>query len=237
MASPAVGSRNGNGLTTAGTTFTTSSIGSVVGQLYIIFLRITGAATGISVNATGGTGAFTEFTPANNDASDDTTTCWYRMYTGGEAATITATWTGSNKAACTYYAITGAETPGTQPPEAVAQVGTGANADPDPITPTGGSKDYLFLVFLAMDGETQTISQAPTNYVNLIAFNSGTGGSAATNCRVGSAERALTAASDDPGAFTSDAPGAGWTAFTVAVHPPGTSGNTYTKSGFGRESA
>ena len=68
-----------------------------------------------------------------------------------------------------------------------------------------------------MDGETQTFSHA--TYTNVQNGNSGTGGAAATNCRIGSGSLQKTAASENPGAFTAAAPQTGWTAWTIAIHP------------------
>lgn len=154
-----------------------------------------------------------------SDASNDVTHILYRWCDGTEGASVSVDLSGTAKGATIVYRITGAENPSTQAPEvSTVAVGTGANADPTGVTPTGGSKDYLWIVFAGADGEGITYT-APTNYGNTENTNSGVDGAASGNLCIGSASRQLAAASEDPGAFTNGAPTTGWTAYTVAIHP------------------
>lgn len=88
------------------------------------------------------------------------------------------------------------------------------NPDPPNFAPTGGSKDYAFLAgYFARDSATPSVT--PTDYLNVA--NAGAGSGMMSTCT-----RALTAASDDPSAYTTS--NNDWTAFTIAVHPAGASG-------------
>lgn len=141
----------------------------------------------------------------------------YRQADGGEGASITVTTSSLTKSAHIAKRYAGHESFATRAPEA----GVGANnlsTDPNPpsITPTGGSKDYLFEAEAVTDGEDFTWT-APTSYTDQLTTNTGIGGASSTNCSVASARRALTAASEDPGVYTHVS--AHWCAQTVAIHP------------------
>lgn len=214
MASPVDAGRAATNVSTAATPWTITLPASVAaGDLLICFIR--GSTNTIS-SFTG----WTQLAIDSSDASDDQTAIYYRWSDGADPVSLA--WVANTKGAAITWRITGAANPATQAPEvsAVAVGTTTANTcNPNAVTPTGGSKDYLFLAMGGEDQETGAFTAAPTNYINLQAANSGTGGLATTNVLMGGASRQLTAASDDPGAFTHAAAGNGWTAFTVAVHP------------------
>ena len=217
MASPVDSARQGTNITTAGTTHNINVGSPAAGTLLIVFLRFAAAPGAYTFS-----GYFAVVADDSSDASDDTTGIAYKWADGTEGATDTLTTTNSIKMCAICWEITGAENPLTQAPEgsAVAVGTTTANtANPNIVTPTGGSKDYLFLAMAAQDGEVGSYTAAPTGYSNLITANSGTGGAAATNCYMGGASRQLTAASENPGNFTHGAATNGWTAYTVAIHP------------------
>lgn len=215
MASPSE-TRTSTSVATAATSFNINVGSPAASQLLVVFVRFAGAP---------GTVTFTGYTPfvsaEASDASDDVTYLFYREATGSEGATDPLSCVNSVKLASITWIVTGAEDPAVQAPQnSTVAVGTNTAPDATTVTPTGGSKDYLFLYVLGCDGETQTFG-IPATYANLVNQNSGTGGAAATNCRVGGGSRQLTAASEDPAAASLDlAPTTGWTAFVVAVHPP-----------------
>jgi hypothetical protein len=158
-----------------------------------------------------------------SDATDNAISIIYREAAGSD--TLSWDMSGSVKGATIVWRITGAAAPGTQAPEiddvAGATYTTTANtANPPLNTPTGGSKDYLFIAMGAQGGEVGAFTAGPTNYINFQAANSGTGGTPGTNCQMGGATRQLTAASEDAGVFTHAAADLGGKAFSVAVHPP-----------------
>lgn len=199
------------------------SVNPTAGQLIVVGIRFAGAP---------GTITFTGYTvlagPDTSDASDDSTVLYYRWADGSEGSSDPISWVNSVKGCAAGFIIDGAENPATQAPQtSTVAIGTTAanSGNPTTVTPTGGAKDYLYLAFMALDGELNTPSAAPTNYtlnaddVTSGVNNSGTAGAAATNCTIAMGWRKLNAASEDPGAFTHAAATTGWTAWTIAVHP------------------
>lgn len=138
----------------------------------------------------------------------------YRQSDGDEGPDENFTTDFAQKSAHSCYRITGHEDPSTQAPEA----STGADSvssspDPDALSPTGGSKEYLWLAAQGHDGLVTT-DTFPINYTDGISAESTGGGSVG----VGSAERQLEAATENPGIFILSG-SEEWQAGTVAVHP------------------
>jgi hypothetical protein len=219
MASPVDAARLSSSITTAADPLSVnlpSGLGTA-GELLVVYGRTAGAQT---FNLPSGWTWLLENNIA--DATDDATSIIYRWTDGTETSPFSWDVSAAAKGATLSWRITGAENPATQVP----QVGTintgttGANvANPGAVTPTGGSKDYLFLAAMGLDGEGNGPTGFPTNYINATGANSGTGGAVATNCSVGGASRQLTASTEDPGAFTHLTATTGWMALTVAIHP------------------
>lgn len=184
------------------------------GDLLVALIRL---GTNATITFPGGWNALKNEVP---DSDSDTVAIAWREADGSEGATFDLTVSASAKAAAIVYRITGAEDPDTQPPE-VTTVATGSSADVDPpsISPTGGSKDYLFLALGTSGAGGATGSNTwPSNYDDGQATASSTGGTSGSRSSVYGAGRELTASSDDPGTFTLGA-GRVWSAYTVAVHP------------------
>jgi hypothetical protein len=216
MASPVDSARQATNVTAAANSHNINVGSPVSGTLLIVLVRFPGAPGAVTFTG------YTQLAADTSDASDDDTRLYYRLADGNEGATDVLTTGNSVKLAAICWEITLAENPATQAPQlsTVAVGTTTANtANPTGVTPTGGSKDYLFLAVAAQDGEVGAYTAAPTNYLNLVTANCGTGGVPASNCYMGGASRQLTAASEDPGAFTHGAATTGWTAWTIAIHP------------------
>lgn len=217
MASPVDSARPTSATTTAGTNHTINVGSPAAGSLLVVGIRF--AVAPGTVTFTG----FTQLASDTSDASDDQTMVFYRWCDGSEGASEALSTQNSTKMSAICWVVTGAINPSTQAPQisTVAVGTTTANTcNPGSVSGTGGSKAYLFLAFGGLDGEPATyFTGAPTNYTNITSANSGTAGQPATNCAVGGASRQLTAASDDPGAFTHGAAATGWTAWTIVVHP------------------
>lgn len=216
MAAPTDGARINTNVSTAATTHNVNVGSPVLGTLLIVFSRFP---------ADPGAVTFTGYTvlagPNTSDATDDTTTIFYRWADGAEGASDVLSPTNSVKGAHLSWEILGAEHPASSLPQ-VSAVSVGTTTL---NTATGNSasvvippRDTLYLTMAAGDGEVGAYTAAPTNYVNLVVGNSGTGGLAATNCFIGGASRQILAStSDDPGVFTHAAHTGGWTAYTVAI--------------------
>lgn len=150
------------------------------------------------------------------DASDDTTSVWYKIATGSEGGSVTVNGTASLKFAAMAWRITGGTTPEINP----AVTGASTTPDPGANTPSGGSGDYLFVWLGGWEGEqTSPPASQPINYSTPVGANSGVGGQIATNCRVAGATRAVTGTSEDPPSWTISVTDQ-WTAWTVSVGPP-----------------
>ena len=216
MASPVDEARAGTNVTTASTTWNIN-VGSPVAETLLIVLVRFAAAPG-TVTFTG----YTLLVGSSTDASDDTTNVYYRWADGTEGPTDPLSPANSVKGCAICWEITGALDPSLGAPEfsTVAIGTTTANtANPDVMTPSGGSNDYLFLALMGLDGEGNAPTASPTNYSAVTTANSGTTGAVATNCSIGGGSRQLTGTTDDPGVFTHAAATTGWTAWTVAVYP------------------
>lgn len=217
MASPVVTLATATSISTAATSINVNTGTPAAGDLAIVCGRFAGAP---------GTVTFTGYTIMPNspdvaDASDDSTWVWYRVCNGAEGTTDALSTVNSVKSAFVYHRITGAEAPGTQPPQdTVATIGTGANLTLPVITPTGGPKDFLYIAFSGLDGETQGFG-APSGFTLTALADSGTGGAVATNCRIACAKAETTnTSSAGGGTFGNSAPNAGVTGFVIAIHPP-----------------
>lgn len=214
-ASPSVVSR-GSGAINLDTVTVTLSGTPASGNLYIVFLQSHTTTNTWSQNT--GTTGWTELYDTNGQA------VYYKQIGASEPNPV---FLQSSTVRCGYSVlqITGHENPSTQAPQVGTQAsGSGTTPNPPSVTPTGGSKDYLFVAF---GGTVSSVSYtaAPTNYSNLNAFDSGAGPNGAAGA---TAERQYTAASDDPGTFTA---GSGsWYANTVAVHPAPAASPTFTQN-------
>ncbi|MGH2692313.1 MAG: hypothetical protein ACRDHM_07385 [Actinomycetota bacterium] len=142
----------------------------------------------------------------------------YRQATGTEGSTVTMTSDIEDSVSAVAFRITGHESFATRSPEAPASAsGTSSSPDPPAVSPTGGAKDYLFIA-LAGNNNNNTIDTGPASYTNLTR---------PTGNHLGTAERLLNAASENPGTFNQGG-GVAWRASTIAVHP--SSGVALTRS-------
>ena len=160
---------------------------------------------------------------------------WRKGPPAGVTSTPVTTTTTTRAA---FYAarITGATDPTVQPPQmSTGTTGDSGNPDPNSLTPTGGSKDYLWFAFAGFGVNTcsTTVGTYPAGYgsgqVQL------TGGGSPQEANLGVARLAATGASQDPGAFAlidRDTLAACTTstqmAATMAIHPAAAVGSGFT---------
>ena len=194
------------------------------GDLLLVFGRVAVNTGGIAVTG----GGWTILDDAT-DAADDVTYWGYRdtLADGTEDGTTITVTHGNGKMVAYTMAIGGAADPATTPPQAsTVAIGTSTTPNPTTCTPTGGAKDYMWIWFGGWSGEQTLSKAAPTNYTDQPDLTSGTGGAVTTNVQIKTARRTLNAASEDAGACgtLSIAP-AGWTAWTIAIHPVQTATN------------
>lgn len=218
MAFPQVETENTSGESSAVTSHTVSlPTGIASGDLLLVFMAIdAGSAPFTSFPA-----GYTEIKDVSETTNDVTLAVAYRVADGGEGATITVTTTPSAQSAHATYRISGHDSSTTAPEISTGVSGDSQIPDPDSLTPTGGSKDYLWVANCVVDGSGSTgpweVTGIPTNYTNLV--NSESGG-ATLGATVGLGRRELAAASEDPGTFVAgDSGGKEWYAAQLAVHP------------------
>ena len=216
MAFPSVAGRQTSAVTSNTTSHTVTLPGSIsAGNLLIAVFSY--GITGNTVTFPAGWNAIANGAAEQTNGSDEGIATAWRKADGSEGANITVT-TGVNaRSASVVLRITGHIDPATQVPEAANTVGLNGSADPPSLTPTGGAKDYLWIACGA-NSHLDSYTGAPTDYSNLTATEADTG-TAGNSSQVGTAERQLNAASEDPGAFTGANAAAEWAAVTIAVHP------------------
>lgn len=153
----------------------------VAGRLLLCFLLQNGQSS---------QGGFTGWTAlfAGMNNSSTYLRAYVKVAAGSDTATVTNT-SAQNSSAVTYQVDSWS---GVLANVAFATAAT--VSDPPSLTPAGGSADYLW--FAAAASFSGTATAAPTNYTNLQAF------SASANPLGGVAQRALTAATENPGTFT-----------------------------------
>jgi len=145
---------------------------------------------------------------------------FYKKATSSSETDPTSTYNAAGSAGWFTCALTGAEDPATQAPE-VAGASGGYNKYPDPpsVTPTGGSKDYRWVVMETNSDGRRTCDNGPSGYdgTNNLqeTYDTGVGSAGGTG---GMSSRAYTGSSEDPGTFTLSN-SSNWDAVTIAIHP------------------
>lgn len=215
MAAPVDSARVATNVTTAAATWNVNVGSPVAGTLVIVYL-VSAAATG-GATFTGYSEIMSPFTGAFGNVHH----LYWRWADGTEGASDVWDPVNSVKGAAISWEVTGAanESP------AVSTNGTHTTvantANPPSVAPTSPPQDTLYIAVAGGDGEVGAYTAAPTNYANIQAANSGTGGSAASNVFIGGASRQLLASSsDDPGTFTHAAHTNGGSSFAIAIRPP-----------------
>lgn len=199
---------------------------TVAGDLFIGAFFATATYSGTPAAPTGWTHLFNA--SLGGAASGDKGQIMYRFADGSEGSTIVVSTGGTSvKHHALFYRISGVDT-GSPPEISTEAVANSAAPNPGSLTPSGGSKAYLWLALYTIEGIGAAPSAIPTNYTSHATSTIATSGStAATNARQAWAYRALTAATEDPGAFTAPA-AEDWSAWTIAVYP--SAGTLFTKS-------
>lgn len=188
------------------------------GDLVLVLFRTTDGSAGVAWPA-----GFTELGESTADASNDATSIACRRVDGtegwGGSGNLITLATANAQFLALAWRISGAEDPAVQLPELSAvAVGTNTAADASVCTPTGGAKDYLWLILGGYDGVAASPpGTPPPGYSNVQATL--TFGGWPTAMWLFGAERSSHGASEDPGVWTIGTPQAGWTAWTLAVHP------------------
>lgn len=214
-ASPVVESRATSSTDTSSTSHSVTLPSGIAANDLIVLIGVAYPIAGYTWTPPSGyTGL--DNTPANAEPA-----LWYRYADGTESGSVTFTSSTAGQSTWVAFRISGAENPAIQAPEA----GTAASAisaapNPPSLSPTGGSKNYLWIAAAGyLDG--LVASAAPASYSNLQTDNSG-GTTALVDVGISTAERSVAGASEDPGAFTGNTSANGGWAQTFAIHPAST---------------
>ena len=199
MATPTVQTTS-TGYTTGTSHVLTMPAGIAAGDLLIAFFSSSGPSTQTY------SGSWAELYDMATGATLAGVGVWLTA-AGGDTLTVTSSI--SVDAMHVIYRISGQHA-SSAPEAGTSATGNSANPDPPTLSPSWGSETTLWLA--AMHHDAGTISVIPTNYTDSIKKDD------AGSPIIGTARRALTAASDDPGTFTVSAIEA-WVAQTVAVRP------------------
>src|SRR5262245_19737195 len=218
MASPTIRSVTGTNGTSASATPVVNLPSSVNGgdTIFVIFRSAAGGAIGWPDST------WNEMVDAAPDGSGDQVGIAWKRAVGGEGGTTITLSSANAKFGAIAWAVAGATDPRVRAPE-LSTVATGTTGQPNAttVTPTGGSKDYLFITFALNEGEQTGITAYPTNYTDGQSglVNSGTAGAATTNVTLEGAGRQATASSEDAGAWNIAGTLSNWSAYTAAFHP------------------
>jgi hypothetical protein len=210
MAFPSVAARNTSSTGTASTSHSASLPASISsGDLLIV-------AVGCTVLS--GTTPATFSTPSGWDVLDTggatrvSSVAWYRVADGGEGASVA--FTTSINAQTSHVSLRIIDHDAATPPEAGMATNPATQGDSPSLTPAGGALDYLWLYLLGAgrgnDG-TMSVDTFPTDYTDGQQI-------ATARSLAASAEQALNASAEDPGApALTDVQGN--FPYTVAVYP------------------
>lgn len=189
-----------------------------VGELLVMMVR---ANNPTSVTNPSGWNQLVNLDVVGTELDDNIILITYRVADGTEGATVNVDTGAAAKFSAIVWRISGAADPNSQPPELSTHAfSTGSTSvDPTTVTPTGGTKDYLFLWLGGNQGETTSPpGAAASGYTNLVGANSGIGGATTSNNRAYGCTRQASVSSEDPGAITISG-SESWSAWVMAIHP------------------
>jgi len=220
MAFPAVSGTPAEGAVTSAGTSHAVTFTQTTGHLVVIVI-----ATAVTVEVVSTDEVFTNLFPTVGNTHR--LHIFYRYLTGSEGGTHTFT-TASTKSAWISFNITGADTVLTPMVGTVATATSNAPDSPS-LSPTGGSKDYLWIACFQQNGEEDDDNtwqnNTPTgtgggSYSPALGYQKTTGiaSAATTNTQVCAAYRQYTGATEDPSAWSTDQSLA-WRAQTIAIYP------------------
>jgi hypothetical protein len=197
----------------------------VSGETLLVLSGMDGGPTmsGFSAGWAGATGTTT---------GQVSTLAYWKQSDGTEGGTTFDYTTGAaEKSASVSFRVNNAEAHATQAPESASTNhggGAASTYDPPNLTPTGGSKDYLWFAWAAQDGGATGSGTYPTSYTNGNEINSSAGG----DVTVSYSRRELAAASENPGSGNLSA-SQERNSWTVAIHPGAGGPATTPKGVFG----
>lgn len=140
----------------------------------------------------------------------------WRKADGLEGPTMLVTTDASKQSVHITYRISGAPDPTITPPEAsVGASQDNSTPNPDSLTVSGGSDEYLWIAVAGSDDGTDLYTSYPVDYGNGESYQSA---ESSVGCNVAVARRELEAETENPGNFVIEN-NERWYAVTIAVYP------------------
>ncbi len=138
---------------------------------------------------------------------------FYKIADGTESGQVTFTAGATTTAIWVSFRIKNFH--GTQAPEAATASGDSTNADSPSLSPSWGSEPTLFLSIAGhAAASAAAFSAGPSGYSDFLCKGASSGGSAVS---IASADKKVTAASENPGNFTASGSNRWWAAATIAI--------------------
>jgi|SRR6185503_969716 len=216
MASPAVVTTNANSLTTPGTSYNMALPASIVADNLLLAWVCVNVKDASTIVFPAGWNIIIDDIALASPATSREVFAWKKA-TGSEGATANLTQGTSTRWCAITYQVSGALDPSIQVPQfATIVTGSSTSMNAGAVTPTGGTKEYLFIVL----GATPSASSVtvPTNYGGRLTITN------ALDLQLHACSRQATVSSEDPGGWAIS-PTNPWMSTVVAIHPTGVSGS------------
>lgn len=219
MAYPTVAATNNSNSTTLNATTHTVNLPANIsaGDLLLIFFSSAGGIEGASINTPSGWSSLGLKLGSVPDGEFPRQVVFYKTASGSEGSSVNVS-TNQMGSSHVTYRITGWS--GT-PEISTGAIGTSSTPDCDTLTPSGGSKEYLWIALCStyQSAGGHTISGYPTGYTGSQVFNNGNGNSGCPKTAVST--KNATASSDNPSTYATTGwdSGDGWTCRTLAISP------------------
>lgn len=140
---------------------------------------------------------------------------WWKVATGSEGAT--QTWTAGTATTASWQVRQITNWHGSQAPEYVSNNGDAVAINLSSVTASWGSDDNTVFALVGSSANTMNFTGAPSGYTSLASTTASSGGGASN---AGSSYKQVSAASDDPGAYTVSQ-NRWWAGITVIVRGAG----------------
>ena len=147
----------------------------------------------------------------------------YKVSDGTEGSSVTITISSAQQACSRSYRITGHDSSAEANTSAIS---SSTSQTPPSITPSYGSRDYLFIAVDHVDTYLYTINTFPSGYGNTSDLKSGSGGA---RCGLGTCDRQATVTTETPTNFILSIARTGLTS-TIAIPAPSAGGGGLTAS-------
>lgn len=181
------------------------------GGLLVIAIR---SARGTGTSTPNAPAGWTQVADTGGQAGGDLAIL-ARVADDSEGDAVTVDFSASGSAAWVAYRVTGSALLGS-----IIEAAVDSQVDSPPnLTPSWGAANNLWIAVDSIRGYLNDFLAAPADYEGLTSAVSAESGAAASQSRIATAHRALSAATEDPGAFGRDGSFTATRVATIAVRP------------------